>query len=98
MPPAGACDRVPRPLGSLALALDRDRLDEAALDQAAEQGVDRAELDREPESQAVVVEDLLDPVAVQRLLGQQPEDEEPREDVRLNTKVLVLNQADGTRG
>ncbi len=66
-------DRVARPFGTAALTFHRDALDVADADKCPQDSVDRRVLDREPEPESVVVEDLLDPVAVQRLLGEQPE-------------------------
>jgi hypothetical protein len=77
--PPAARDLVQRPL-PLALPLDRNLLDVALLDERPQRRVDRRVLDREEEPEAVVLEDLLDPVAVQRRLREEPEDEQSCED------------------
>ena len=79
MPPAAARDPVPRAL-AVALPLDCNLLDVALLHERSQRRVDRGVLDREEEPEAFVLEDLLDPVAVQRGLREEPEDEQSRED------------------
>src|SRR5439155_12834489 len=98
VPPTLSRDRVSRSRGPLALALDGDRVDVPAFDESPQDGVDRAEFDREPEPQPVVVENLLDPVAVQRLLREQPEDEQARDDAASITKPLALSQGSRATG
>ena len=82
MPPAAARDPVPRPL-PVALPLDRDLLDVALLDERPQRGIDRCVLDWEEEAEALVLEDLLDPVAVQRRLREEPQDQQSREDAAI---------------
>jgi hypothetical protein len=69
-------DLVARPLRPPALALDRDRTHVPLSDERPQDGVDRPDLDREPDGERLLVEDPRDPVAVQALLREQPEDEQ----------------------
>jgi hypothetical protein len=79
VPASAARDLVARPL-ALAVVLDRELFDVAFLDERPQRRVDRCVLDREEEAEAVVLEDLLDPVAVERGLREEPEDQEASED------------------
>ena len=76
---AGRRDPIARACRPSPFPLDLECLHIAVALERPEDGVDRAVLGGEPEAERVVVQNPLDPVPVQRALGEEPEDEQPRQ-------------------